>query len=783
MADVRTVAPGPPGRAGLAGLSGRLPGRVALADGVRLVARSATVGLATVAALLLLAAVVPGFALTGRLHGLEPAVGAAVVVSLVNAVIWPVLLRLVIGVVVLTFGLAAFAVNAALVWLGLTLVPGVVLGGPVDALAVTLVASAASAFTAGALPLDRAAADRRSLRRSERRVLGPARQRFLDQVDPAGAVPGVLFLQIDGLSGAALRRAVDAGRMPTVARWLATGSHRLLPWQTGVASQTAASQCGLLFGDNDDVPAFRWLEKETGRFVVANRTDGAEVLQARRSNGRGLLHADGGVCSALVSGDAADSILTMSLAGQRKGHLGNGYGGYFADPAHAVRTAAGFAVEVAREVVQATAQRLRRDGPRVSRGGLYPLIRALTTVVARDVSVQWLVDNLLLGRSVLYADLLGYDEVAHHSGIDRPDSLAVLTDLDRRIARLELVAREVRRPYRFVLLSDHGQSPGEPFADTYGVSLADTVRIACGIRPRDRHARRRVAELESSWAVNAALADARTGAVRDRAAARLLRSELDRESTEADEIDEGVVVLASGGLGLVSFPELPARPASRGGEPAGEPEPGGRQPADERGPRERRAARELIEAEFPELIPALVGHPGVGYVVVADAGGAVVVGPAGERHLAEPGSAGPDRVVGVDPLAGYGPDAAWSLRRAARFAHAPDLLVQGALDPVTGWVTTFEEFAGSHGSLGGEQTDAFVLAPADLPLDPAWVAGRPVPGAEAVHRHFRAWLGALDHAAFGADAVVTDAVVTDAVVTHAAGTNAAMTGAAAVAPG
>jgi len=66
-----------------------------------------------------------------------------------------------------------------------------------------------------------------------------------------------------------------------------------------------------------------------------------------------------------------------------------------------------------------------------------------------------------------------------------------------------------------------------------------------------------------------------------------------------------------------------------------------------------------------------------------------------------------------------------------------------------------------------------VLAPADLPLDPAWVAGRPVPGAEAVHRHFRAWLGALDHAAFAAHAAGTDA----------AGTNAAGTNAVAVAPG
>jgi len=732
----------------------RLPGRVAVTDGIRLVVRSATVGLATVLALLVLAALVPGFALTGRFNGLSPAIGAAVVVFVVNAVVWPLLLRLVIGVVVLTFGLAAFAVNAALVWLGLAFVPGVQIGGPLDALAVTLTASAVSAFTAGALPLDRAAAYRRSLRVSERRVLGPARQRFLHAADPTGAVPGVLFLQIDGLSGAALLRAVEAGRMPTVARWLSSGSHRLLPWRTGVASQTAASQCGLLFGDNDDVPAFRWLEKETGTVVVANRTEGAETLQARRSDGRGLLHADGGVCSALVSGDAADAILTMSLAGTRKGHLGNGYGGYFADPGHAVRTAVGFVTEILREVVQAQAQRLRREHPRVHRGGVYPLLRALTTVVSQDVTVQWLIDNLLLGRSVLYADLLGYDEVAHHSGIDRGDSLAVLTDLDRRIARLEFVAREVRRPYRFVLLSDHGQSPGESFEHLFGVSFADTVRVASGIRPEDRGAPSRVAELESSWAVTAALAEARTGRVRDRAVSQLIRTE-DRGRDEAVDPAARVVVLASGGLGLVSFPDLPARAvqaADGAGTGAGT---GADTGADTRGPRERRAGRALIDREHPDLLADLVAHPGIGFVVVDDVDGPVVIGAAGERHLGEPGSPERDRVLGVDPLTGYGADAAWSLRRASRFDHAPDVLVQGALDPATGWVVSFEHFAASHGSLGGEQTDAFVLAPVDLPLDPAWVAGTPVDGAEAVHLQFRSWLAALGHQAFAADEALT----------------------------
>ncbi len=42
------------------------------------------------------------------------------------------------------------------------------------------------------------------------------------------------------------------------------------------------------------------------------------------------------------------------------------------------------------------------------------------------------------------------------------------------------------------------------------------------------------------------------------------------------------------------------------------------------------------------------------------------------------------------------------------------LIVNGALYP-DGTVAAFEELIGSHGGLGGEQTDAFLLHPPDMP--------------------------------------------------------------------
>ena len=75
--------------------------------------------------------------------------------------------------------------------------------------------------------------------------------------------PGIIFLEIDGLALPVLRRAMRDGNAPKMARWLAEDGYRLAEWETDLSSQTGASQAGILLGSNEDIPAFRWVEKET----------------------------------------------------------------------------------------------------------------------------------------------------------------------------------------------------------------------------------------------------------------------------------------------------------------------------------------------------------------------------------------------------------------------------------------------------------------------------------------------------------------------------------------
>src|SRR5262249_44426930 len=126
------------------------------------------------------------------------------------------------------------------------------------------------------------------------------------------------------------------------------------------------------------------------------------------------------------------------------------------------------------------AQQRRSDvRPRIKRGFKYALVRAWGTVVQRDLQVAAVISDLYAGRPVGYTTFLAYDEVAHHSGVERVDALATLRRVDRQIARIEAALEHAPRPYRLVVLSDHGQSQGATFLQRYGLTLQELVEEAC----------------------------------------------------------------------------------------------------------------------------------------------------------------------------------------------------------------------------------------------------------------------------------------------------------------
>ena len=640
---------------------------------------------------------------------------AALLLGLLAGVAWPLVMRVALPLALFTLGLGSFLLLGAVVLAVSFAVPGVTVADLRTAVVVVVAMAGVTAVVNSALAIDE---DEVFFRR--------ARRRAARSETAAPSPPGVLFLQIDGLGYDTARRAVRDGSMPSLAAWLRSGSHALTSWHTDWSSQTGAAVCGILHGSNHDVVGFRYYEKDRDHVVqVSHPADAAEV-ERRHSDGRGLLAGDGASRGNLFSGDAPHVSLTMSSLPlvttrrsiRRRERVGAGYYAYFANPVNAVRTLGVSLVDVYRELTAAARQRRADVRPRTSRGGIYPLARPGTTVIARDVVVAAILEDMLAGRPVVYADFLGYDEVAHHSGVERFDTLEVLRTIDQQIGRLARAAQLAPRDYHLVLLSDHGQTQGEAFAQRFGETIEAFVGRHCGGAPTPgrsgpgpRDSRRAV----EGWQVASALAEAASG---PGPIARRLRERV--ESAGAGEhthrtpsgqpgrvarVAPGVVVVVSGHAAGVSFADLP-----------------GRVPLEE------------IERHWPDLLPALVDHDGVGFLLVhSEEHGPVVLGRDGLHRLAT------GVVIGADPLTPYGAHAPALVARVSAFPHCPDVMVNSRYDPDTDEASPFEPHVGSHGGLGGPQQHGFLAHPRQL-SPPGEVVG-----AEHLHRVLRGWLTELGH--------------------------------------
>jgi uncharacterized membrane protein YvlD (DUF360 family) len=633
--------------------------------------RLAFAWLSSAVALLLAAGIVPG----ATINGAAGAIVVAAIVAVLNAVLPPIVAALRLPFTVAAGFLLVLALDAAMLAWAADIVPEAIdVVGFFDALLVALVASAAStaiAVLAGVNDYD--VYTLRLARRIARRTGKPL------QTD----APGIIFLEVDGLALPVLQRAVRDGTTPRMARWLADGSHELVEWETDLSSQTGASQAGILLGSNEDIPAFRWVEKESATLMTCSDPDDCAEIERRHSDGSGLLARGGTSRGNLLSGEADAALLTVSRLADEKAP-NPGYRAFLANGSNVTRTVVLVAFEVMLELIAAVRQRRRDVRPRGHRGGSYPLMRAAMCVFVRDLVAFSVLQDMFRGVPAVYATFASYDEVAHHSGLERPDTLEALRKLDQRFAMLDDARRYAPRPYEIVVLSDHGQTQGATFKQRNGYGLDELVERSLSAGQVEPLA----TGDETATAVGQAVDEA-TGRTQQR-----------KRRAKSDVSGRDVIVLGSGNLGLVYL-------------------------MDER----RRLTREEIEARHPRLLDALRAHPHVGLLLVrSEADGPLVLGASGTRRLAD------GHVEGEDPLAAFAPGAAGHLQRTDGFPHVADIMINSFYDPMTEEGCAFEELISFHGGLGGPQTRAFVLHPVGLPLPP-----EPLVGAAAINRLLRGW--------------------------------------------
>jgi uncharacterized membrane protein YvlD (DUF360 family) len=562
------------------------------------------------------------------------------------------------------------------------------------------------------------------------RLVASSRRRPAKLADPD--VEGVLFVQLDGVPFPVLQMAITAGTVPTLTRWVRSGSHELREWTPKLPATTPASQMGILHGVIDGIPAFRWYDRAGDRILVANRPADAAVIEADLTTGRGLLVDDGVSISNLFTGDAPTAVLTMSRRARGSDIARQAVAQFVVSPAGLTRALSRSMTELTRDRFQAR-RAIRRDvQPRCNRTWETALLRSVTNGALRDLNTILVAQHMLRGTRSIYVDYVDYDEISHHAGILRPESLEALESLDGVLHQLEQVASAAPRKYRFVILSDHGQSQGQIFADRYGEDLASLVaRLArSDVAASDDsvegwgRTRELVGELASPSGVAGRSMQSASQAMdkRDRndpdavapgGQAKTGTRGQDggrkgKKSTQAPaEGDETFHVFGSGNLGLIYV----------------------------RGEKEQ-LTRRMLHERFPGLVDGLARHPGVGFVVVLDDDGPVVLGNNGWHRL------GDGHVEGDDPLIPFGPYAPEFVKRVAHRPECPDVYVNSLVDPGTEEVAAFEGLVGCHGGLGGWQDRASIVFPTDLPYPDERVVG-----ADAMHVALRSILRHLGHRA------------------------------------
>ena len=511
------------------------------------------------------------------------------------------------------------------------------------------------------------------------------------------------MLQIDALAYSDLRRALELGLCPTIARLLREG-FALRRWFCGLPSATPYCQAGMFHGENDGIPAFRFYDKTARRVITCNAPDGVQYIRDRIHSPGAL--AGGSSYVNLLDGDA--QTVAFTVATREKMSVYRRLGGtrmallILLHPIRMLRMVFQGAFEWLLEEWERTRGELA--GRATHSEGIFPFIRILSNVVVRELQTMAILLDVYLGVPVIYSTFMQYDELAHHFG---PSSKQALVDLRRTDARIAEVWRMAQRAggrgYDLVILSDHGMTPALSYRVRYRESLGATVQKILDETPRAGAAAPRAL---ASYAEDTEYADmgpnvveavaqltpasfgARRGIrkFRDWLRSRYgLREIIFPEKYRVDRTND-VVVTYSSCLALLYFAAT-----------------------------EQRLLLEQIMADvrWSRLYERLVAHPGIGLVATVSRRGVNLASKFGRAALRD----GEVEIIsGENPLEIFGtePYVLRAIESLVSQSNAGDCVLFGAYDGYD--IVSFDDQVGAHGSAGGDQVYPFIISPERLEL-------------------------------------------------------------------
>ncbi|HEY8990908.1 MAG TPA: alkaline phosphatase family protein, partial [Luteolibacter sp.] len=294
----------------------------------------------------------------------------------------------------------------------------------------------------------------------------------LSQAKGQSEEPGLLLIQIDGLGRRQFEAALAKGKMPFLRRLGRHGNYALHTFYPGIPTTTPAVQAELYYGVRAGVPAFSFLDRETGETGLMIQPSWAKKFEARFQAGHEGLLKGGSSWSNIYSGGAAPEETHFCGASigfsdlWRTGKIRSGFVFLVLHGVSAVKIAALLLLEFAIALPQAVRGVFRGQWP--SQEFFMVLSRTFIGVGLRElVTIGGKVD-VTRGLPVVHVNLLGYDELAHRRGPGSRFAHWSLRGIDRAIKNLYRAALgSPRRDYHVWIFSDHGQERARSFATEF----------------------------------------------------------------------------------------------------------------------------------------------------------------------------------------------------------------------------------------------------------------------------------------------------------------------------
>jgi hypothetical protein len=527
------------------------------------------------------------------------------------------------------------------------------------------------------------------------------RQMGREQVAPSvGEVAkrGFIVIQIDGLAYDHLVQAIARGSAPYLKRLIGAGRLRLASWHCGFPSTTPVVQAGILFGDNWDIPGFRWYDKVEQRALVCKRPATVQALQKRISAGRRGILSGGSSYYNMFDGDAEWAVFTLSEL--RPPRFFEGVRGlgltllFLLSPLRVLRVIRralwNYLLDVGRRLLALFRPSVYRPFDLLS-----PMAHIFSQVLFQEIITFGVQMDIYRGAPAIYLNNVTYDEIAHHVGPTHPAAFKTVKNIDRQVAQIDkMLSRYRQRTCDLYILSDHGMSPALPFKDRFDLSLGDYIvqQIGEPLILDERWSAPGYALTQARYLLEELHGLEERLSPRNANVVRAMREYLSRRMPWVHDPDHepwdlahhsDVAVRVSGSLAHVYFNVS-----------------------------EQRLNLSEIALLYPTLLNRLIGHAGIGVVIGREGEETVIMGQEGTLTVC----GDTNRLHGRHPLSGlHDPcDQAAQIDYVASFPHSGDLILLGAWQ--NGSVVTFEDQVGTHGGLGGPQEKPFILYPAEMDL-------------------------------------------------------------------